>query len=928
MKELSGKTKAYLIIVYILALGILTWTLFGMRWSGQWILLGLCIAGALASVFKVEGATNRSHYTISFLIYGFAFALLGSSASLVVITVSSLVEWLWRRPPWFIQAFNLGCYILVMYAAGLVYAALNPAGGVNSAIAVVAIFSSMTTFTLLNHVMVGIIVWLARGENFEKSGVFDFLPLVMDLTLLSMGASMVIVWNHNPAALLLFTLPLYLIYSTLRVPALERQTETDSKTGLFNHAYFMQQVESELRRASRFDRPLAIIMADLDLLRNINNTYGHLAGDEVLVKIATVFRESVREYDVVARFGGEEFAILMPETEVQQAFERAEKLRQAVEKTQFVISTSVTPIRVTVSVGIAGRERFDQAAQEIIHNADTALYHSKLRGRNQTYVCANQAYASFLPNQGTRGAGAARAIAAVSKAESDGSEAEDYQAADAVLVRPEEPEAQDPIESPSEAPAEREAAEDGEAKDDDRRPGWPVNLFIGCVAIGALISFAAVLKLSPIHLDTYSAIDWLALATFAALVVLTEWLSVELYVKHTTVSTSAVPMLAGSLLFGPLGALILSATFAITALIKYRSPASRLIFNFGNQLIAAMAYTGLIAMTGRSLVAFSLISQVTICLTASFIVYVTTTALVAGGISIDLRQPFVQVWREQYGWMATSYVGMGFITYALIFGYKYDHLFGIVLMIVPLVLLRASQKQYVDRTRTMVNELHDKQRSLERTTEEIRALNEGLLDTLAEVIDLGDPYVLGHSMRVAEFATEIAGRLGLHQKQIELIRSASMLHDIGKLGISSQLLGKPAKLTAEEYEHVKKHVSLGADLLDKSPSLRPLVPIIGSHHEHYDGRGYPNRLHGREIPLEARIIAASDAIETMASDRPYRKAMPIEKIVDELHRCSGTQFDPQVVNAAVAMLSETLADAELGANPELRNLEPARLLKA
>ncbi len=124
--------------------------------------------------------------------------------------------------------------------------------------------------------------------------MFDFLPLMIDMTLMSLGASMVIVWNQNPYALALFSLPLYLIYSTLRVPALERQTETDSKTGLFNHGYFMQQVENELRRANRFDRPLTIIMADLDLLRNINNTYGHLAGDEVLIKIASLFREAVR----------------------------------------------------------------------------------------------------------------------------------------------------------------------------------------------------------------------------------------------------------------------------------------------------------------------------------------------------------------------------------------------------------------------------------------------------------------------------------------------------------------------------------------------------------------------------------------------------------------------------------------------------------
>ena len=113
---------------------------------------------------------------------------------------------------------------------------------------------------------------------------------IIDLSLLSLGVMLVLIWEYNPYALLLFALPIYLIYSTMRVPALERQSEMDQKTGLFNHAYFMNHLESELKRANRFDRPLTIIMADLDLLRNINNTYGHLAGDEVLIGVANILK--------------------------------------------------------------------------------------------------------------------------------------------------------------------------------------------------------------------------------------------------------------------------------------------------------------------------------------------------------------------------------------------------------------------------------------------------------------------------------------------------------------------------------------------------------------------------------------------------------------------------------------------------------------
>jgi diguanylate cyclase (GGDEF)-like protein len=343
MKELSLSTRLYLYAIYSAGMGIFAWHLNNIEFSKLWMLMILCLLASLTLILKVAGTTNRSHYTFSFLVYGFTFALYGTSEAILVIVVSNLIEWLWNKPAWFIQLFNAGCYILLMQVAGFVYHLINPDNVMVSWQAVVAIAASMATFNLLNHLAVGIVVWLARGENFKTSGVFDFFPLMLDLTLLYFGASLSFVWTYNYFALALFLVPLYLIYGTLRVPALERQSETDSKTGLFNHRYFKQQFENEFNRANRFDRPLAIIMADLDLLRNINNTYGHLAGDEVLIGVAKVLRQSVRDYDIVSRFGGEEFAILMPETTIKQAHERAENIRKAIEESEFIVPTSVAP---------------------------------------------------------------------------------------------------------------------------------------------------------------------------------------------------------------------------------------------------------------------------------------------------------------------------------------------------------------------------------------------------------------------------------------------------------------------------------------------------------------------------------------------------------------------------------------------------------
>jgi len=160
---------------------------------------------------------------------------------------------------------------------------------------------------------------------------------------------------------------------------------------VYNHRYFEKSLLEELRRAERFDRPLTIVMADLDLLRNINNTFGHLAGDEVLIGVAKVLMKHSRDYDIVARFGGEEFAILMPETTPEQAYPIVESIRLAISQAEFIVSTSVTAIRATTSFGLAGREP-GMDGKSIIHNADMALYHAKLKGRNRAFIYSNDGF--------------------------------------------------------------------------------------------------------------------------------------------------------------------------------------------------------------------------------------------------------------------------------------------------------------------------------------------------------------------------------------------------------------------------------------------------------------------------------------------------------------------------------------------------------
>ena len=173
-----------------------------------------------------------------------------------------------------------------------------------------------------------------------------------------------------------------------------------------------------------------------------------------------------------------------------------------------------------------------------------------------------------------------------------------------------------------------------------------------------------------------------------------------------------------------------------------------------------------------------------------------------------------------------------------------------------------------------------------------------LVDTIKALVYIlqdRDEYIAGHSRRVAEYAVSIAQELSLPEREVENIRLAALLHEIGIIGIREGLLHKPGKLSDEEYNHVKTHPLVAERMLKPIPELRGVIPYIKHEHERYDGKGYPDGLKGEEIPLGARIIAVADAFDAMTSDRPYRSAYRAEEAMAELERKAGSQFDPRVV---------------------------------
>jgi putative nucleotidyltransferase with HDIG domain len=179
------------------------------------------------------------------------------------------------------------------------------------------------------------------------------------------------------------------------------------------------------------------------------------------------------------------------------------------------------------------------------------------------------------------------------------------------------------------------------------------------------------------------------------------------------------------------------------------------------------------------------------------------------------------------------------------------------------------------------------------------------LAALSDALEHKDAYTAAHAREVEELAERVGARLGLDDEELRTVRYAALLHDIGKIGIPSEILNKPDRLTDEEFEQIKQHTVIGARMLERIPFFEHVHPLVRSAHERWDGRGYPDALAASEIPLGARIICACDAFHAMTSDRAYRAAMPAVEAIAELRRHAGRQFDPAVVDALVV---EAMAD--------------------
>jgi diguanylate cyclase (GGDEF)-like protein/putative nucleotidyltransferase with HDIG domain len=275
--------------------------------------------------------------------------------------------------------------------------------------------------------------------------------------------------------------------------------------------------------------------------------------------------------------------------------------------------------------------------------------------------------------------------------------------------------------------------------------------------------------------------------------------------------------------------------------------------------------------------------------------FIANTIPIAGAISMTEKRSLFRVWRECYFW-ALPYYLLG-ATLVCVLHWVNQNLgweFSLLAMPVAWVVYR-SYRLYIGRLETEKDRV-EKEKS---HVEEMNALHIRTIETLALAIEAKDHTTRDHLSRVQHYAVEIGKEMGLTEEELNALRAASLLHDIGKLAVPEHIITKPGKLTPQEFEKMKIHPVVGAEILEQVNFPYSVAPIVKAHHERWDGNGYPLGLAGEEIPLGARILAAVDCLDALASDRQYRRALPLDQAMAVVLDESGKSYDPRVVEILV-----------------------------
>ena len=376
--------------------------------------------------------------------------------------------------------------------------------------------------------------------------------------------------------------------------------------------------------------------------------------------------------------------------------------------------------------------------------------------------------------------------------------------------------------------------------------------------------------------------DWLRFLVYAAAVLLTSGMKVPMPRGVGSITVNFPFILLGIVQLSPAQALALAA-ISVLAHCRFRVIKAFTLVQIAYNVATAMLATAAACWTLHAVSPWvpELAPALCIAVTAYFLTNTIPIALVIGWSSGESP---IALWRREFPWYLPFYlVGACMAALVDVAGQKFGFLTSLLLAPVLYAMFRAYRAQT-----TM---LSDRQRHLNET----EALHLRTIEGLAMAIEAKDQNTHDHLLRVRVYVAEIAEAMQLDPLQKQALLTAAFLHDIGKLAVPEHIVNKPGKLTHEEFEKMKIHPAVGADILERMRFPYPVAPIVRSHHEAFDGTGYPDGLQGEDIPIGARILTVVDSFDAMASDRPYRKAMPLADAMALVKSRAGLQFDPAVV---------------------------------
>jgi putative nucleotidyltransferase with HDIG domain len=392
---------------------------------------------------------------------------------------------------------------------------------------------------------------------------------------------------------------------------------------------------------------------------------------------------------------------------------------------------------------------------------------------------------------------------------------------------------------------------------------------------------------------------WLALASLAFLA---EAFRLHFASVSANIAIGDTFFIATAVLFGPAPATLSTATAGLLYSWLRKKPARQVVFNPAalavSMAVASRAFFFAAGVEPLSLTATPVATLVGPLLILTLTYFALNSGLTAVAIALDTRQSPIVVWKRNFGWLWIGYLAGASVAFCLILLLQ-QHSLAAVSLVLPLFAV------FYLTLRSTFGRLDDARRHLG----DVDRLYLSTVETLAMAIDAKDDVTHSHVRRVQTYAVGLAQALNITDAPtLKAIQAAALLHDTGKLAVPERILNKPGKLTAGEFDRMKEHVDIGADILSLVQFPYPVVPIVRAHHESWDGSGYPRGLAGDDIPIGARILSVVDCFDALTSDRPYRGRMTDAEAVAILRERQGTMYDPQVVDTFVRVYRDIAVD--------------------